>query len=181
MSGGGLNQRKHWSIKAHESLIRRNAEGNFCLNIEGGAENGLMPFIGEIRQDKIHYEIGKLAPAEILLEVNGKRVAGMIKKDVIALIKRSADPVSLVTVKQNATITRDLRQYLGFRFTKNSVDSELQHRIRENLHMRVVPCKPTHTHRQTGSLWVYVCVHVFGDKDYVVDSVQCVLSQSSQS
>jgi C-terminal processing protease CtpA/Prc len=140
MSGGGLNQRKHWSIKAHESLIRRNAEGNFCLNIEGGAENGLMPFIGEIRQDKIHYEIGKLAPAEILLEVNGKRVAGMIKKDVIALIKRSADPVSLVTVKQNATITRDLRQYLGFRFTKNSVDSELQHRIRENLHMRVVPC-----------------------------------------
>ena len=107
MSGGGLNQRKHWSIKAHESLIRRNAEGNFCLNIEGGAENGLMPFIGEIRQDKIHYEIGKLAPAEILLEVNGKRVAGMIKKDVIALIKRSADPVSLVTVKQSESIERE--------------------------------------------------------------------------
>ena len=101
MSGGGLSQKKHWSIKAHESLIRRNAEGNFCLNIEGGAENGLMPFVGEIRQDRIHYERGKLAPAEILLEVNGKRVAGMIKKDVIALIKRSADPVSLVTVKQS--------------------------------------------------------------------------------
>ena len=101
MSGGGLNQRKHWSIKAHESLIRRNAEGNFCLNIEGGAENGLMPHIGEIRQERIHYEKGKVLPGEILLEVNGKRVPGMIKKDVIALIKRSADPVSLVTVKQS--------------------------------------------------------------------------------
>ena len=110
MSGGGLNQRKHWSIKAHESLIRRNAEGNFCLNIEGGAENGLMPFIGEIRQERIHYEIGKLAPAEILLEVNGKKVTGMIKKDVIALIKRSADPVSLVTVKQSECTEKVARE-----------------------------------------------------------------------
>lgn len=100
MSGAGVsNQKKHWSVKYHENLIRRNAEGNFCLNIEGGAENGLMVFIGEIRQDKIHYEKGKLLPGEILLEVNTKRVVGMIKKDVIALIKRSADPVSLVTVK----------------------------------------------------------------------------------
>ena len=39
------------------------------------------------------------------------------------------------------TVTKDLRQYLGTRFTKNSVDSELQHQIRENLHMRVVPCE----------------------------------------
>ena len=101
MSGGGLSQRKHWSIKARESLIRRNAEGNFCLNIEGGAESGLFPLIGELRQERIHYEKGKVVPGDLLLEVNGKRVAGMIKKDVIALIKRSADPVSLVTVKQS--------------------------------------------------------------------------------
>lgn len=95
------NQKKHWSVKSHESLIRRNGEGNFCLNIEGGAENGLMPFIGDIRQERIYYERGKLLPGELLLEVNGKRVVGMIKKDVIALIKRSADPVSLITVKQS--------------------------------------------------------------------------------
>lgn len=105
MSGGGhkanLTQKKHWSVKAHESLIRRNAQGNFCLNIEGGAENGLMPYVGDIRQERIYYQSGKLVPGEILLEVNGKRVVGMIKKDVIALIKRSADPVSLVTVKQS--------------------------------------------------------------------------------
>ena len=105
MSGGGhkanLTQKKHWSVKAHESLIRRNAGGNFCLNIEGGAEDGLLCFVGDIRQERIHYQIGKLYPGELLLEVNGKRVAGMIKRDVIALIKRSADPVSLITVKQS--------------------------------------------------------------------------------
>lgn len=94
-------KRKHWSIKATESLICRNTEGHFCLNVEGGAESGLMPFIGEIRQDKIHYQSGKLHHTDIILEVNGKRVAGMIKKDVIALIKRSAQPVSLLTVKQS--------------------------------------------------------------------------------
>ncbi len=60
-----------------------------------------MPFIGEIRQDKIHYQSGKLHHTDVILEVNGKRVAGMIKKDVIALIKRSAQPVSLLTVKQS--------------------------------------------------------------------------------
>ena len=98
---GQLNQKKHWSVKYHENLIRRNAEGNFCLNIEGGAETGLMPYVGDIRQERIHYESGKLLAGELLLEVNGKRVSGMIKKDVIALIKRSADPVSLITVKQS--------------------------------------------------------------------------------
>ena len=101
LKGGHKANRKHWSVKAHKSLIRRDAEGIFCLNIEGGAENGLMPFIGEIRQELIHYQSGKLVPGEILLEVNNKRVVGMIKKDVIALIKHSADPVSLVTVKQS--------------------------------------------------------------------------------
>ena len=39
----------------------------------------------------------------------------------------------------DATITKDIRQYLASRFTKNSVDSELQHQIRENLHTRIVP------------------------------------------
>ena len=94
-------QKKHWSVRAHESLIRRNSEGHFCLNVEGGAEMGLMAFIGDIRQERVHYQTGRLSAGELLLEVNNKRVPGMIKKDVIALIKRSADPVSLVTMKQS--------------------------------------------------------------------------------
>lgn len=100
-------KRKHWSIKCQESLISRNRDGHFCLNVEGGAELGLFPLIGEIRQDRIHYQRGKLHPGELILSINGKRVAGMIKKDVIALIKRSADPVTLITVKQSE-YTNDL-------------------------------------------------------------------------
>lgn len=99
-------KRKHWSVKNQESLISRNREGHFCLNVEGGAEVGLFPYIGEIRQERIHYSRGKIHPGELILSINNKRVAGMIKKDVIALIKRSADPVSLVTVRQSKCLLR---------------------------------------------------------------------------
>ena len=65
---------------------------------------GLFPFIGDLRQERIHYSRGKLHPGDLILSVNNKRVPGMIKKDVIALIKRSADPVSLVTVRQSELV-----------------------------------------------------------------------------
>lgn len=97
-------RKQHWSIKNQESLISRNKDGHFCLNVEGGAEVGLFPFIGDLRQDRIHYSRGKLHPGDLILSVNNKRVPGMIKKDVIALIKRSADPVSLVTVRQSKLV-----------------------------------------------------------------------------
>jgi len=95
------NKRKHWSVRCQESLISRNREGHFCLNVEGGAEWGLFPLIGDIRQDRIHYNKGKLHAGELILAINYKRVPGMIKKDVIALIKKSTDPVSLITVRQS--------------------------------------------------------------------------------
>ena len=91
-------RRKHWSVKCHESLVFRNEGGNFCLNIEG-AEEGLFPLIGDIKQDRIKYHSGKVLPGEVILEVNKKRVPGMIRKDVIALIRRSSEPLALITVK----------------------------------------------------------------------------------
>ena len=100
--------RKHWSVRAYQSLIRRNKDGNFCLNIDGGSENREMPYIGLLRQERINYEKGKIETGEILLEVNGERVPGMTRNDVIALIERSASPVSLVTVKQGESSPRSI-------------------------------------------------------------------------
>ena len=82
-----------------------NKDGNFCLNINGGAETGEMPYLGLLRQDRINYEKGKVETGEILLEVNGERVT---RDDVIALIKRSASPMSLVTVKQGESCPRSI-------------------------------------------------------------------------
>ena len=94
-------RRRHWSIKCHEALVFRNHEGNFCLNIEGGAEDGYFPMIGDIKQEKIKYHSGKVYPGELILEINKKRIPGMIRRDVISLIRRSTEPLSLVTVKQS--------------------------------------------------------------------------------
>ena len=96
-------QKKHWSLKCHESLVFRNAEGLFWLVIEGGAEEGLFPLIGDIEQKKIKYHSGKVFQGELILEVNKMRVPGMIKKDVAALIRRSSEPLAIVTVKQSTS------------------------------------------------------------------------------
>jgi C-terminal processing protease CtpA/Prc len=156
-------RRKHWSVKCHESLVFRNEGGNFCLNIEGGAEEGLFPLIGDIKQDRIKYHSGKVLPGEVILEVNKKRVPGMIRKDVIALIRRSSEPLALITVKLNATITKDVRQYLATRFTKNSVDNELQQQIRRNLYTRVVPCttRPPRGDERPGIDYNFISVEEF--------------------
>ncbi|CAI8052571.1 Membrane-associated guanylate kinase, WW and PDZ domain-containing protein 3 [Geodia barretti] len=69
-----------------------------------------------------------------------KRVPGMTRNDVIALIKRSASPVSLVTVKQDHVITSNLKVYMDTAFPRDSPDLVLQREIISNLHMRVVPC-----------------------------------------
>ena len=67
-----------------------------------------MPYIGFLLQDKINYEKGKIETGEILLEVNGERVPGMTRNDVMALIERSASPVSLVTVTQGESSPRSI-------------------------------------------------------------------------
>ena len=38
-------------------------------------------------------------------------------------------------------MTKDLREYLNTRFEKNSLDHELQQKIRDNVYKRTVPCK----------------------------------------
>ena len=91
-----------------QSLIRRNKDRDFCLNFDGGAENREIPYIGLLRQDRINYEKGKIETGEILLKVNGKRVPGMTRNDVIALIECSASPVSLVTVEQGESSPRSI-------------------------------------------------------------------------
>ena len=94
---------KHWSLKCHESLVFRNADGCFELFLDGGAEEGLFPLIGDIEQKKIKYHSGKVFQGELILEVNKMRVPGLTRKDVAALIRRSSEPLALVTVKQSTS------------------------------------------------------------------------------
>ena len=105
---GTKKKSKHWAERAREVSICRDDENHFNVTIEGGADNAEFLYMGEMRHDRVLYKGtgSKLHPDDIILEVNGKRVSGLIRKDVISLIKRSADPLRLRVTKPGMWIER---------------------------------------------------------------------------
>uniref|UniRef100_A0A674A7G7 Membrane-associated guanylate kinase, WW and PDZ domain-containing protein 1 n=1 Tax=Salmo trutta TaxID=8032 RepID=A0A674A7G7_SALTR len=135
-----LKKKNHWTNKVYESVLCRNKEGELGFELKGGAENGQFPYLGEVKQDKVACQSGRLSQDELLLEVNETPVAGLTIRDVHAVVRHSKDPVRLKCVKQGGVIDKDLRHYLNLRFQKASVDHELQQIIRDNLYLRTIPC-----------------------------------------
>ncbi|XP_067861061.1 membrane-associated guanylate kinase, WW and PDZ domain-containing protein 2a isoform X12 [Heptranchias perlo] len=151
-----LKKKSHWTNKVHETVVCRNKDGELNVEIKGGAENGQFSYLGEMKQNKIIYQGGKLHSDELLLEVNDTAVSGLTIRDVLAVVKHCKDPIRLKCVKQGVwkmhiigrmkktlqggTVDKDLRHYLNLRFQKGSVDHELQQIIRDNLYLRTVPC-----------------------------------------
>eukprot|EP00063_Salmo_salar_P034249 XP_014009084.1 PREDICTED: membrane-associated guanylate kinase, WW and PDZ domain-containing protein 2-like [Salmo salar] len=95
-----LKKKNHWTNKVYESVICRNKEGELGFELKGGAENGQFPYLGEVKQDKVACQSGRLSQDELLLEVNETPVAGLTIRDVHAVVRHSKDPVRLKCVKQ---------------------------------------------------------------------------------
>ncbi|TNN68762.1 Membrane-associated guanylate kinase, WW and PDZ domain-containing protein 2 [Liparis tanakae] len=102
MSKSLKKKKNHWTNKVHESVLCRNEEGELGLELEGGAENGQFPVVGELLPGGAACRSGKLCPEELLLEVNDTPVAGLTTRDVHAVVKHSKDPVRLKCVKQES-------------------------------------------------------------------------------
>ncbi|XP_077090145.1 membrane-associated guanylate kinase, WW and PDZ domain-containing protein 2a isoform X7 [Siphateles boraxobius] len=130
-----LKKKSHWTNRVHEIVLSRGPSGDLLFKLQGGAENGQFPVIGEVKPER-----GKLHQDDLLLEVNDTPVAGLTIRDVWAVVKHCKDPVRLKCVKQGGVVDKDLRQYLNLRFQKGSLDHELQQIIRDNLYLRTVPC-----------------------------------------
>ena len=45
--------RKHWTQKSHETVLRRDGNDQFHLEIEGGASQGLFPLISNADQNRV--------------------------------------------------------------------------------------------------------------------------------
>lgn len=108
----------------------------------GGADFGEFPYLGELKQERIRYQQGKLHQDDIILDVQGQKVAGFTQRDVVLWLKhcsKNGNPVTLQCVKAGY-LTKDLKQFLAGGFQKGSLDHELQNTIRDNLYMRTVPC-----------------------------------------
>uniref|UniRef100_A0A8C2IM92 Membrane-associated guanylate kinase, WW and PDZ domain-containing protein 1 n=1 Tax=Cyprinus carpio TaxID=7962 RepID=A0A8C2IM92_CYPCA len=130
-----LMKKSHWTNRVHEVVLNRGPSAELGFELQGGAENGQFPVIGEMKPDRRN-----LHQDELLLEVNDTPVAGLTIRDVWAVVRHCKDPVRLKCVKPGGVVDKDLRQYLNLRFQKGSLDHELQQIIRDNLYLRTVPC-----------------------------------------
>ncbi|XP_076344342.1 membrane-associated guanylate kinase, WW and PDZ domain-containing protein 1-like isoform X2 [Tachypleus tridentatus] len=133
---------EHWSHTIYECVVCTGPDGILNLTIEGGSDNGEFPFFGPLRQDRITYIDGFVEEGDIIIEVQGQKVAGYTQRDVVAWINhccRNGNPVSIKAVR-SGYLTKDLRQYLNTCFQKGSVDHDLQNIIRDSLYLRTIPC-----------------------------------------
>uniref|UniRef100_A0AAQ5ZKQ4 Membrane associated guanylate kinase, WW and PDZ domain containing 1a n=1 Tax=Amphiprion ocellaris TaxID=80972 RepID=A0AAQ5ZKQ4_AMPOC len=135
-----IQKKNHWITKVNECAIVRDACGELNVELRGGAENGEFPYIGQVREDAVVYQDGKLCEGELLLEVEGLSVSGLPLYDIYTVIECRKGPVRLKTVRQGHKLNKDLKHYLSLRFQKSSPDHELQKTIRANLYRHAVPC-----------------------------------------
>ncbi|XP_062853496.1 membrane-associated guanylate kinase, WW and PDZ domain-containing protein 3 [Trichomycterus rosablanca] len=138
-----LKRKKHWSAKVKECAVSWGGTGEFGSVVEllGGAEHGLFPFLGHMDLDALVCHVGSLPYyGDVLLEVNGTPVSGLTNRDTHAVIRHFREPIRIKTVKPGKVLNTDLRHYLSLQFQKGSLDHKLQQIIRDNLYLRTIPC-----------------------------------------
>ncbi|XP_032067615.1 membrane-associated guanylate kinase, WW and PDZ domain-containing protein 1 isoform X20 [Thamnophis elegans] len=140
-----IQKKNHWTAKVHQATVSRNAQGQLGVTVLGGAEHGEFPYVGppEVEgETAVPGDNGecKLGEGELLLEVQGVRVSGLPRYDVLEVIRSCKEPIVFKAVRQGSRLNKDLRHFLNQRFQKGSPDHELQQTIRDNLYRHAVPC-----------------------------------------
>lgn len=94
-----IQKRNHWISRVNESSVRRASDGEFGVELRGGAQSGHFSYISALRKDVV-YQYGQLSEGDILLEVEGLPVSGLPLYDLLSLLDNTKDPVRLKTVRQ---------------------------------------------------------------------------------
>ncbi|XP_063267727.1 membrane-associated guanylate kinase, WW and PDZ domain-containing protein 1 isoform X15 [Prinia subflava] len=131
-----VQKKNHWSSRVRQCALSRGPGGQLGFALLGGAEHGEFPYAGAAEGDGE----AALSEGELLLEVQGVRVSGLPRYDVLEVIRSCKDPVVVKAVRQGSRLNKDLRHYLNQRFQKGSPDHDLQQTIRDNLYRHAVPC-----------------------------------------
>ena len=149
-SASSLPQLRHWNEVVFEYLGVHIDE----RSLAGGSDYGQLPYI--------------IDSGDILLEVNGQKVAGLTRNDVIDLIKsKPLVDVKVVSSSSSFGLPIDLREYLSRRFVRNTVDHDLQATIRDNVYMRTIPCttRPPKEGEINGVDYKFVSRKVFAEME----------------
>ncbi|XP_077488025.1 membrane associated guanylate kinase, WW and PDZ domain containing protein magi isoform X7 [Amblyomma americanum] len=131
-----------WSQAIYDAVLTADDNGNLNLTVDGGSDRGEFAYFSCVSVDKVNFLSGRIEDGDTILEIQGHRVAGYTRNDVLSLLSYSARNDSAVSVRcvRAGHLTKDLRQYLNTRFQKGSIDHDLQNTIRDNLYLRTVPC-----------------------------------------
>uniref|UniRef100_A0A663FJH1 Membrane-associated guanylate kinase, WW and PDZ domain-containing protein 1 n=1 Tax=Aquila chrysaetos chrysaetos TaxID=223781 RepID=A0A663FJH1_AQUCH len=132
-----VQKKNHWASRVRQCSLTRGPGGQLGFALLGGAEHGEFPYAGAVAGDGGE---AALSEGELLLEVQGVRVSGLPRYDVLEVIRSCKDPIVVKAVRQGSRLNKDLRHYLNQRFQKGSPDHDLQQTIRDNLYRHAVPC-----------------------------------------
>lgn len=90
-----------WRRFENEVTLSANEDGCLNFSVDGGSDNGQFACISELVQSKVNYKSGTLNEGDIILEVQGQKVAGYTQRDVVAWLNhccKNGNPVVLKTI-----------------------------------------------------------------------------------
>jgi len=93
-----LQRKNHWITTVNECLVGRDARGELRVELRGGAERGEFASVGRVAEEGLRD--GRPREGELLLEVQGRPVAGLPLYDISSVMKGCDGPVRLKTVRQ---------------------------------------------------------------------------------
>lgn len=91
---------KHWSDTIQEILLSVGVEGPLGVTVMGGAENGQFCWVDGVDTSNVVFYSGKLCRDEIILEIQGQKVAGYTLYDLqewLMLATSNNNPVLVKT------------------------------------------------------------------------------------
>lgn len=92
----------HWIFRVQETLVSALPDESLHVTLLGGADNGYFLYLDDIDHERITYHSGKLQPGNIVLEVQGQRIAGYTLRDAMVWLKQVSQngaPVMIKSVK----------------------------------------------------------------------------------
>lgn len=103
-----IQKKNHWTGRVHECIVKRGPQGELGVTVLGGAEHGEFLYVGAVAAGEVAGLPGcgegpKLAEGELLLEVQGVRVSGLPRYDVLGVIDSCKEAVTFRAVRQGKT------------------------------------------------------------------------------
>lgn len=95
------SSKEHWQLSVSDVNLTALQDGSLNFSISGGSDSGKFAYVTDINQDKLNYIKGVLCDQDILLEIQGQKVAGYTRRDTVAWLNhccRNGAPVTLKTI-----------------------------------------------------------------------------------